>query len=143
MINYYCAICNKYIICTPRYWDKHLLSCGVLMREYAAADIEFNNIRCITLEEYNNAMNEKVNNKMAARNYTIPTIAEMVEEQLEDVATRTVEDLDERLFYVADKYTTNMSSEEFAEFVKRAVKGLEKALIEKVKEWDGPSESDD
>lgn len=77
---------------------------------------------------------------MAERNYTIPTIAEMVDEQLEDVVTRTVDDLDERLFYVADKYTTNMSAEEFAEFVKRAVKGLEKAVIAKVKEWDGPND---
>lgn len=66
----------------------------------------------------------------------IPTTAELVEEQLEDILTATLELLDERLFYVYDKYS-DYNANEYSEFVARATENLDKRIVERVKEWDG------
>lgn len=66
----------------------------------------------------------------------IPTTAELVEEQIEDVVNATLDLLDERLFYVYDKYS-DYDANEYSEFVKRGIENLEKRIIEKVKDWDG------
>lgn len=66
----------------------------------------------------------------------IPTTAELVEEQIEDVINQTLDLLDERLFYVYDKYS-DYDANEYSEFVKRGTENLEKRIIEKVKDWDG------
>lgn len=72
----------------------------------------------------------------------IPTTAELVEEQIEEVITSTMDLLDERLFYVYDKYS-DYNAAEFSEFVKRGTDDLSKRIVEKVKDWDGNDEYTD
>ena len=72
----------------------------------------------------------------------IPTTAELVEEQIEEVIASTLDLLDERLFYVYDKYS-DYNAEEFSEFVKRGTDDLDKRIVEKVKDWDGGYTNDD
>jgi len=72
----------------------------------------------------------------------IPTTAELVDEQIDEVLESTLEILDERLFYVYDKYS-DYNADEFSAFVTRALEGLEKKIVDKVKEWDGNDTSSD
>lgn len=72
----------------------------------------------------------------------IPTTAELVDEQIDEVLESTLELLDERLFYVYDKYS-DYNADEFSAFVTRALEGLEKKIVDKVKEWDGNDTSSD
>jgi hypothetical protein len=66
----------------------------------------------------------------------IPTTAELVEEQIEDVVTATLELLDERLFYVYDKFS-DYNATEYSEFVKRGLDDFAQRAVDRVKDWDG------
>ena len=66
----------------------------------------------------------------------IPTTAEMVEEQIDDLVDATLELLDERLFYVYDKFS-DYNAATFAGFVKQGLDKFVERAIERVKEWDG------
>lgn len=72
----------------------------------------------------------------------IPTTAQLVEEQIEDVVTATLELLDERLFYVYDKFS-DYNAEEYSEFVKRGLSDFGDRAVERVKDWDGNDTSED
>lgn len=72
----------------------------------------------------------------------IPTTAEMVEEQIDDVVDATLELLDERLFYVYDKFS-DYNANEYSEFVKRGLEKFAERAVERVKEWDGNDNSAD
>jgi hypothetical protein len=80
--------------------------------------------------------NKKMVNGKPANVPHIPTTAELVEEQLEDIINATLELLDERLFYVYDKYS-DYKAAEYSEFVARATENLDKRIIERVRDWDG------
>ena len=86
--------------------------------------------------------NKKMVNGKPANVPHIPTTAELVDEQIENVLDSTLELLDERLFYVLDKYA-DYSAAEFAEFVKRGIEGLENRIVDRVKEWDGNDTDND
>lgn len=65
----------------------------------------------------------------------LPTVIEVVEEQIDERIDMTLSDLDERLFYICDKYSS-MSSEEFAAVVERQLKDFTARVLENIQDWD-------
>ena len=72
----------------------------------------------------------------------IPTTAEMVEEQIDDLVDATLELLDERLFYVFDKFS-DYDAETFSGFVKVGLEKFSERAIEKVMDWEGNPSGDE
>lgn len=72
----------------------------------------------------------------------IPTTAEMVGEQIDDLVDSTLELLDERLFYVFDKYS-DYDAETFSSFVKAGLEKFSERAIEKVMDWEGNPNADE
>lgn len=73
--------------------------------------------------------------KSAVHSIKLPTVIEVVEEQIDDRIDMTLNDLDERLFYICDKYSS-MSSEEFAAVVERQLKDFTARVLENIQDWD-------
>lgn len=64
----------------------------------------------------------------------IPTQAQLIDEAVEEAVDKTLDLLDERLFYIYNK-TVGMTVEEFQAFIKRGLKGFQQRVIDSSGDW--------